>query len=251
MGHMVWTRLEWGQRAIDAFAAWADVIVVVDVLSFSTAVDVAVSRGAAVVPCVADRAAGARLSEEFGACLAVPRGEMSSDRPYSLSPKSLSTLPAGTEIVLPSPNGAALTAGLSDAGQVVVAGCLRNAASVGAYVADAGSKIGVLAAGERWAADGTLRPAFEDLVGAGAVISAIGPSHRSPEAAAAAAVYADAAGDLRRRLSCCISGRELRDRCFAIDVEWAAALDVSQSVPLLVDGRYVNAPRTDGKQPGS
>ena len=87
---MVWTRLEWGPRAIDAFAGWADVIVVVDVLSFSTAVDVAVSRGAAVLPCADDQAAAARLAEELGAYVAVPRGEMSSDRPYSLSPKSLS-----------------------------------------------------------------------------------------------------------------------------------------------------------------
>ena len=236
---MVWTRLEWGPRAVDAFAAWADVIVVVDVLSFSTAVDVAVSRGAAVLPCAADQAASERLAEEFRACVAVPRGEMSNDRPYSLSPESLSALPAGATLVLPSPNGAALTVRLSGVGQVVVAGCLRNATAVGAYVADAGSKIGVLAAGERWSVDGSLRPAFEDLVGAGAVIAAIGASHRSAEAAAAAAVYADAVDDLSERLSGCTSGCELRERGFGIDVSWAAAVDVSQSVPLLVDGKYV------------
>ena len=77
---------------------------------------------------------------------------------YSLSPKSLSALPAGATLVLPSPNGAVLTARLACAGQAVVAGCLRNATAVGAYVADAGTKIGVLAAGERWPVDGSLRP---------------------------------------------------------------------------------------------
>lgn len=228
--------MEWGPRAINVFAAWADVVVVVDVLSFSTAVDVAVSRGAAVLPCADDE-----VPEKLGACVAVPRGETSSDRPYSLSPESLSALPAGATIVLPSPNGAALSAELDGAGQVVVAGCLRNATAVGAYVADAGSRIGVLAAGERWPVDGSLRPAFEDLVGAGAVIAAIGASRRSPEAAAAAAVYADAADSLDGRLSDCTSGRELRERGFGIDVAWAAEVDISQSVPLLVDGEYVAA----------
>lgn len=237
---MVRIRLEWGPRAIDAFAVWADVVVVVDALSFSTAVDVAVSRGAAVLPCADDQATAERLAEELGACIAVPRGEMSNDRPYSLSPKSLSGLSEGTTLVLPSPNGAALTAGLGSAGQVV-AGCLRNATAVGAYVADAGSKIGVLAAGERWLADGSLLPAFEDLVGAGAVIAAIGASFRSPEAAAAAAVYAEAAEDISERLSDCTSGCELRERSFGIDVAWAAAVDVSQCVLVLVDGKYVAA----------
>ena len=41
---MAWVRLEWGPPAIDVFEAWADIVVVVDVLSFSTAVDVAVSQ---------------------------------------------------------------------------------------------------------------------------------------------------------------------------------------------------------------
>lgn len=240
---MDWVRLEWGPRAIDVFRAWADIVVVVDVLSFSTSVDVAVSRGAAVLPCAADRAAAERLGEESGACVAVPRGEMSETRPYSLSPGSLDELPACATIVLPSPNGAALTAVLASAGPVTVVGCLRNATAVGAYVAGAGSKIGVLAAGERWPSDRSLRPAFEDLVGAGAVIAAIGAARRSPEAAAAAAVYADTAGELSERLADCTSGRELQARGYGSDVDWAAAVDVSASVPLLVGDRYVAAVR--------
>ena len=71
---MVWIRLEWGPRAVDVFEAWADIVVVVDVLSFSTAVDVAVSRGAAILPCAGDQAAAERLDQESVACVAVPRG---------------------------------------------------------------------------------------------------------------------------------------------------------------------------------
>ena len=235
---MTWVRLEWGPRAVDVFEAWADAVVVVDVLSFSTAVDVAVSRGAAVLPCTDDQATADRLGQEHAACVAVPRGEVSRTRSYSLSPGSLAALPGGTTLVLGSPNGAALTAALASSGPVVVAGCLRNATAVGAYAASVGSRIGVLAAGERWP-DGSLRPAFEDLVGAGAVVAATGAAERSPEAAAAAAIYADAAAALDERLSNCVSGHELRSGGYGDDIAWAAEVDVSRSVPLLVEGRYV------------
>jgi 2-phosphosulfolactate phosphatase len=231
--------VDWGARAVDVFEAWADVVVVVDVLSFSTAVDVAVSRGATVVPC-ADQAAADRLGEDLDALVAVRRKEMSAARPYSLSPASLAALPAGAMLVLPSPNGSALTAALAAVGQHVVAGCLRNRAAVGAYLSRVGSKVGVVAAGERWPSDGSLRPAFEDIVGAGAVIAALGTCRLSPDAAAAAAAFADAAGDLAARLADCPSGRELRGMGFGTDLSWAAELDASRSVPLLINGHYTD-----------
>lgn len=237
---MTWVRLEWGPRAVDVFEAWADTVVVVDVLSFSTAVDVAVSRGAAVLPCTGDQATADRLGREHAACVAVPRGEVSRTRPYSLSPGSLAAVSEGTTLVLGSPNGAALTAALALSGPVVVAGCLRNATAVGTYAVSVGSRVGVLAAGERWP-DGSLRPAFEDLVGAGAVIAATGAAEHSPEAAEAVAAYADAAADLSKRLADCVSGRELRYGGYGADVDWASELDVSRCVPVLVEGRYVGS----------
>ena len=43
-------RLEWGREGAELLAAECAAVIVVDVLSFCTAVDVAVGRGAAILP---------------------------------------------------------------------------------------------------------------------------------------------------------------------------------------------------------
>src|SRR5262249_24511404 len=96
-----------------------------------------------------------------------------------------------------------------------------------AYVAE-------IPAGERWP-DGSLRPAVEDLWGAGAYLAAlaarrIGPA--SPEAQVAIAAFRDASADLPRRLRDCASGRELIDYGFGPDVDIAAEFGQSRSVPV-------------------
>jgi hypothetical protein len=47
-------RLEWGREGAALLAAECAVVIVIDVLSFSTAVDIAVGRGAAVLPLRSD-----------------------------------------------------------------------------------------------------------------------------------------------------------------------------------------------------
>jgi 2-phosphosulfolactate phosphatase len=121
-------RLEWAAEGAALLARACPVLVVVDVLRFTTAVEVAVARGARVVP-----------------------------RRW--------------------PGGGA---GGPGAGAVVLAGCLRNASAVAAAARRLGGPVGVVAAGER-RPDGGLRPAVEDLVGAGAILHALG-GRPSPEA---------------------------------------------------------------------
>jgi 2-phosphosulfolactate phosphatase len=95
----------------------------------------------------------------------------------------------------------------------------------------------VLAAGERWP-DGSLRPALEDLLGAGAILSALRGSF-SPEAAVAATSFSsENVGSL---IEGSASGRELIARSFHEDVEVAGAYDESERVPLLVDGAFRDA----------
>ena len=110
------------------------------------------------------------LAERVGAVLATGRRAATPDHPWSLSPAALRAAPAPARLVLPSPNGSAIAAA-APPGVTVVAGCLRNATAVGRRVARAGP-VTVVPAGERWP-DGSLRPALEDLLGAGAVVAAL------------------------------------------------------------------------------
>jgi len=86
---------------------------------------------------------------------------------------------------LPSPNGAELS--LLSGDVPLIAGSLRNAAAVAKIAMQIGKRISVVPAGERWE-DKSLRPSFEDLVGAGAIISML-KGTRSPEATAAANAF--------------------------------------------------------------
>src|SRR5260370_42379763 len=99
-------RCEWGLPGIRLVGASADVLIIVDVLSFSTCVDIAVSRGARVFPYRGRDETARAYATRVGAELAVQRGQTGK---YSLSPVSMRSAVAGTRIVLPSPNGSELT----------------------------------------------------------------------------------------------------------------------------------------------
>jgi 2-phosphosulfolactate phosphatase len=99
-----------------------------------------------------------------------------------------------------------------------------------------GGPVGVVAAGER-RPDGSLRFAVEDLLGAGAILTALG-GRPSPEARAAVAAFLDAAPDLPATLASCTSGRELVARGLAADLDLAAEHDVSRTVPRLAGGAF-------------
>jgi 2-phosphosulfolactate phosphatase len=226
---------EWGPEGARQFGESAGAIIIVDVLSFSTCVDIAVSRGATVLPFANDDCrTAARLARIIGAELAGPRG--SREHRFSLSPSSLSEIEAGTKLVLPSPNGSAISAAARAV--PVLAGCLRNARAVARKAAAIArdSPIAVIPAGERWP-DGSLRPAIEDLIGAGAIIEELG-FRCSPEAEIARQAFLSARPAMADFLRSCTSGRELIDRGYPQDVEGAIELNVSTAAPLLADGAY-------------
>lgn len=230
--------LEWGPVGARVLGDRCDVLVVVDVLSFSTAVSVAVARGVQVWPHPGG-ADALRLARELGAELAGPR---SAGAGASLSPASLGSLGAGSRLVLPSPNGsaicAAVSAGLGQGLPSVVVGCLRTATAVARHLRGA-AHVGLVPAGERWS-DGSLRPAYEDLVGAGAIAARLIAQDAVVELSPDAEVAVLAFGALRP-LEQCPSGVELVQRGWADDVRIASEVDASSVVPVLVEGRFVAA----------
>ncbi|MGH8868280.1 MAG: 2-phosphosulfolactate phosphatase [Actinomycetes bacterium] len=225
-------RLEWGPNGAQSLARWGDVLVIVDVFSFSTSVSVAASRNVQVWPSPMNEGA-ASLAREIGAQLA--RGRRTGTGP-TLSPVSLSTLEEGSRLVLPSPNGSAISHAAVKEGVHAVAGCLRNAAAVAEYLSQF-DRVGLVPAGERWADNG-LRPAYEDWVGAGAIADAVqsrdGEVALSPEAEAAALAFW-----ARRPLEQSSTGHGLVEKGFADDVRLAQEVDGDAAVPLLRGGRYV------------
>ena len=228
-------RFEWGLAGVQILAPVSDVVVIVDVLSFTTCVDIVVGNGGFVLPYRGPTEALAEFAEARGALYADRK--RSGEGAYSLSPASLVTILAGTRLVLPSPNGSTLS--LATEGVPTLAGCLRNARAVAVKAGQLGKRIGVIAAGERWP-DGSLRPSLEDLVGAGAILSYLEGS-RSPEAETAVSIFHSVRSNLLDTLLRCGSGKELVGRGFEPDVHLAAQINVSRAAPVLVDGVYCDA----------
>ena len=225
-------RCEWGEQGVAKLAPVSDVVVIVDVLSFSTCVEIATNNGAIVFPYRWNDESALDYAKEVKAELA-SRKRTSNDG-FSLSPTSLGNISAGTRLVLPSPNGSSLT--LLTGQTPTLAGCLRNCEALACFAQSYGSRISVIPAGER-REDGSLRPAIEDLIGAGAILSYL-EGKLSPEAETAAAVFQSLKDNLVKVLRQCSSGKELIARGFDTDIELAAAINTSFCVPLFTQGAY-------------
>lgn len=235
--HTYDVRCEWGLAGLQACLPSSEVVIIVDVLSFSTTVDIGAARGAAILPFAQRGEAAEAYARERGALLA------SRDRgaAFSLSPASLLALPAGARLVVPSPNGSTLS--LATGAVPTLAGCLRNAAAVARVASRLARRILVVAAGEHWLGGG-LRFALEDWLGAGAIIHAL-PGTRSVEASAAEAAFLGSKDRLLEVLLLCGTGRELCEQGFEADVRLAADLNASQAAPLLEAGAYLPAKSAD------
>lgn len=215
------TRFEWGSAGLARLGPGSDVIVIVDVFRFTTAVDAVLAAGGLVAP------------------IEWSRRDPGRTRHLYLSPVHLaaSTRP-GDRVDLPSPNGAQLTVEATGFGAQVMCGCLRNASAVADQARRDGESVTVIAAGERWD-DGSLRPALEDLLGAGAILAALGPDGASPEALLAAATFEAVRPRLPELLRECASGRWLQEVGLGGDIDVACQVDVSDIAPVLRGGCYV------------
>ena len=216
---------EWGLQGLRE-SARGRIVIIVDVLSFSTATTIAVGAGATILPCEWNDERAIAMAKAEHAELASKRGKGR----FSLAPASLRDVPRGLRLVLPSPNGSTLAFAARELGaEAIVVGCLRNAAAIARWAGE--RPVSVIAAGEKWR-DGGLRFAIEDWLGAGAIISHLAGT-RSHDAEAAAAAFATMRGKIREVLAASRSGTELIAQGYPDDVDLASELDADDTVPLL------------------
>ena len=197
-------RCEWGVPGLSRLAP-ADVVIVVDVLRFSTTVIGAVERGETYA---LDAAAHA----------------------VSINGAAVVEAAADTGAIV-------LLGGLRNASAVAGAVYAEQERRGGR------TSIAVIAAGELAGRDlgAALRFAVEDQLGAGAIIdalAALGIDHASPEAAVACESFRALRRAATHLLTASGSGRELSALGRGADVAAAASVDAASVVPVLRDGAF-------------
>jgi 2-phosphosulfolactate phosphatase len=244
-------RFDWGIAGLESIAPDAGVIVVIDAISFTTTVELAVTLGLRVIP-FDGLSDASQAAEKAGAVLAGPRGgDGITLSPSSITAESVAALAPIDTVLIGSLNGSRVSAAAARYGVPVVAASLRNRSAVANWILEHQAQLGhramvaVVAAGEK-RADGSLRFAVEDLLTAGSVIDALaerGIDYCSPEAAAASAAFGGLTRATGHLMTASESGRELAAVDQLDDVVLAGKRDVSTTVPVLVDGAFVDGAR--------
>ncbi|MDI9334814.1 MAG: 2-phosphosulfolactate phosphatase [Cytophagales bacterium] len=229
-------RLEWGSSAVRNLGSEADCIVVIDIMSFSTCVSIAVDRGAIIYPYPWRDETAKLYGDERGA--AVASGKRRFADGWSLSPQSMLNTTEGLKLVLPSPNGSTCTFLARELNKVVYCASLRNLAATAA-VCQRYERILVVPCGERWEDDNSLRPCFEDYLAAGGFVSALARSDVSPEARTASFAYDALGANRSKAFSACGSAVELTERGFAGDVALCLEENISHVACRLEGDRFV------------
>ncbi|WP_194409449.1 2-phosphosulfolactate phosphatase [Microbacterium cremeum] len=208
--HRYQVRHEWGADGLGRLAP-ADVVVVVDVLRFSTTVTDAVAQGRSFA--LDDAAHAVSLN---GAAVAAAAAS------------------TGAVVMLGCLRNASAVA------RAVLAEQQRRGARTSVAIIAAGELRRAQEAGRR-EPGAPLRFAVEDQLGAGALVDALGAlgiGHTSPEAAAAGEVFRGLRGAVRHLLTASGSGQELLDLDRRDEVLDAAAVDAASVVPVLREGAF-------------
>lgn len=235
-------RLDWGRRGATRAAERGDVIVIVDVLSFSTSVAVAVSRGAFVYPCRM-KDDPEKMARRIGAVAAVRRKDVPKRGRFSLSPLTYLDIEPEKKVVVASPNGATCSDIAASVPYLFAAGLVNAravASSVSHLIRKNSLSATVIACGEREPSiedRSKIRWAVEDYLGAGAVLLQLEGS-KSADAIVCEGAFMQSRDRLPDILHGCQSGLELHDHGFGEDVEYAAQSDILDCVPIIREGRF-------------
>lgn len=230
-------KLDFGQWGTAQAQARKDIIVIVDTLSFSTAVTTAVAHGGLIYPCsIAEDSV--ILAQRLGAEVAVRRNEVPQKGRFSLSPLTYVGMTAGTRIVIPSPNGGTCS-GFAHTAPCLLIGSLVNAKAIASAISQmlktTNLCVTIVCCGEReltLSKYGETRMAIEDYLGAGAILSYL-EYEKSPEACVCEGAFLHTHKQLEATLLDCGTGRKLRELGFVTDVQHASQLNLYSSVPIM------------------
>lgn len=239
-------RIEWGKRGAREAAERGDIIIIVDVLSFSSTVISALKYGAVIYP-YPPNLDGENYAAKLGAEYIIGRAEAAKMGKPTLSPVSFNREHTQKKYVLTSLNGAYCTWIASKVPALLI-GSFLNASSV-ASVANklrlqTNANITIIPCGEQWndvmENDDTLRPSMEDYLGAGAILSCL-DGKKSPEAEVCIGAFLNGKLKLNELIWECGSGRELRQRGYGDDVKHCSRLNIFDIVPILDVDKFVSA----------
>ncbi len=198
----------WGFKLTDDISAQYDVCIIVDVLSFSTSLDILVS------------------TKEYI--------QKSDNHIVQLSSKKLN---------IPSPVG--LPNQLNLLQVPILVGCLRNARAVAKAAMQLGNSVLVIPVGDKLAEE-NYKTCSEDFIAAGAIISYLKGTH-SAESRAAQDIYNSSKDDIEEMVKLSSSARTMMLEGFGEEVDLACQFNRSKRIPFLDRGVLVDlaAPEYD------
>ncbi|WP_322922824.1 2-phosphosulfolactate phosphatase [Paenibacillus campi] len=239
-------KLEWGQRGARAAAERGDIVIIVDVLSFSSTVVTAIQYGAEIYPYPPPINEQAKTyAQSIDAEIVWGRAETLKYGGHSLSPGSFTAMDKHKRFVMCSLNGAACTWMAADAHALLI-GCMLNATAVAKAAQQLSvtsrCNITVVPCGEKWSDamnnENTLRPSIEDYLGAGMIVSRLNGT-LSPEAEVCKGAYEQAKDRIPQLLWESASARELRERGYEQDVVHCSQIDRMTIVPVLQAQKFM------------
>jgi 2-phosphosulfolactate phosphatase len=220
-------------------------VVVFDVLRATTTMTAALAAGVKEIHVFPDTASVRKSASEVGLFRgALMCGEERCLRPEGFdlgnSPGAFTREYTDRTVFMSTTNGTRAILAAQGAA-LLLAGALVNASAVAAVLADAGMDVTLLCAGTNG------RVAMEDVIGAGAVLTALGRKAHAVPASDAARIavhlYETAKNDLPRVLAEGDGGRNVIAAGLREDIAFCASVDRFKHVVGVVEGRKVRARR--------